>query len=255
MITGPYFFQSYSFPIAFLQAMQHDRYTLDELARQLGRDRREILKLANRGRIPGRKVGDDWQFHTAEITQWLEQEMQEYSDRELAHLETNLQAGQVETSYRSPIQEYLKPETIAVPLQARTKASVLEALIEVAGATWQIWQPASILKAVKEREETFSTALENGVAFPHPRNPMTDCMAEPVIAYGRTFSGIPFGAPKRQLTDIFFMVLCLDDKTHLQALARLGRLLQQPGFLELLRETDCPKVSYEIICEADESLG
>jgi len=235
--------------------MQHDRYTLEELARQLGRDSREILKLANRGRIPGRKVGDDWQFHAAEITQWLEQEMHDYTDRELAVLETNLRADNADAEYESPVSQFLKPETIAVPLQARTKSSVLEALVEVAGKTWQIWQPAAILKAVKDREETFSTALENGVAFPHPRNPLNDCLGEPVIAYGRTFSGIPFGAPKRQLTDIYFMVLCLDDKTHLQVLARLGRILQAPGVLDELRSAECPHSSYEIICQADSALG
>jgi len=54
-------------------------FTIDELSRHLGRDRREIEKLASRGRIPGRKVGSTWQFQSMEITRWLEQEMRDYS--------------------------------------------------------------------------------------------------------------------------------------------------------------------------------
>jgi PTS system nitrogen regulatory IIA component len=67
--------------------MSHESYTLDELARQLGRDRREIEKLVNRGRIPGRKVGGDWQFHPTEITHWLEQEMKAFTDQQLVAVE------------------------------------------------------------------------------------------------------------------------------------------------------------------------
>ena len=51
--------------------MANDWYTLDELALQLGCDRHEIEKLANRGRIPGRRVAGEWRFHTIEITHWL----------------------------------------------------------------------------------------------------------------------------------------------------------------------------------------
>ena len=67
--------------------MSRDWFSLEELARQLGRDRREIEKLVNRGRIPGRKMGGEWQFHPTEITHWLEQEMRESTDRDLAVLE------------------------------------------------------------------------------------------------------------------------------------------------------------------------
>jgi nitrogen PTS system EIIA component len=37
--------------------MSHESITIEELATRIGRDRREVEKLANRGRIPGRKVG------------------------------------------------------------------------------------------------------------------------------------------------------------------------------------------------------
>lgn len=235
--------------------MEHDWYNLDELARQLGRDSREILKLANRGRIPGRKVGDDWQFHTSEITQWLEQEMHAYTDRELAVLESTHRSTDKDVDADIPVTSLLSPETMEVPLQARTKLSVLESLVEIAGRTYQIWEPATVLKAVRDREETYSTAFENGVAFPHPRNPLPESFGEPLIAYGRTFTGIPFGAPKRQLTDIFFLILCRDSRTHLQVLARLGRILQLPGLLEELRLAPDVRSTYEIICKADSTVN
>ena len=105
----------------------HDSFTLDELALFLGRDRREIEKLVQRGRIPGRKVQGDWQFQSTEITHWLEQEMREYSGIELRGLERAQKDS--EADIQCPVSSLLHPETVQVPLEARTKRSVLECLI------------------------------------------------------------------------------------------------------------------------------
>src|SRR6185369_13225584 len=69
---------------ALVLHMPHESLTLDELAAQLGRDRRELEKLVSRGRIPGRRVDGIWRFHPAEIRMWLEQEMRGYNTAELA---------------------------------------------------------------------------------------------------------------------------------------------------------------------------
>jgi PTS system nitrogen regulatory IIA component len=232
--------------------MSHAWISIEELAERLGRDRRDVEKLVNRGRIPGRKVGSAWQFHPTEIRHWVEQEMRDYSEPELAALEeAQRPAG---TAEETPIVKRMSLETVQVPLLGRTKRSVLESLVEVAGRTWQIWEPATVLNAVLEREEILSTGFENGVAIPHPRNPLPDVLGQSVVAFGRTLSGIPFGAPRRQLSDLFFLVLCRDSRAHLSVLARLGRMLQTPGFLDDLREAETSEAAYRVIARTDQAL-
>lgn len=233
--------------------MSHEVFSLEELAQHLGRDRREIEKLANRGRIPGRKVSGSWQFHQAEITRWLEKEMREYTPTELRNVEISQQSEEVCTSL--PVSSIIHPETVQVPLEARTKRSVLESLVEVAGGTYQVWSPSDILEAVQQREELFATAYPGGIAIPHPRNPLPDAHGESILAFGRTFSGIPFGGAHGALTDIFFLVLCRDSKSHLAILARLGRMLQADGFIDELREQDDAMSTYELICRTDEQIA
>ncbi|WP_437188256.1 PTS sugar transporter subunit IIA [Planctomicrobium sp. SH668] len=229
--------------------MAHEWYSVDELARQLGRDRREIERLASRGRIPAHKRGNEWQFHAAEVTHWLEQEMRDYSDSQLAFIE-NAQASST-VKKEIPVSSLLKPELIQVPMDARTKRSALETLVEIAGRTWQIWEPAAVLKAVQDRESLQSTAFDNGVALPHPRNPLTDAIGDSLIAFGRTLSGIPFGASNNAPTDCFFLILCKDAHTHLQVLARLSRMIQLPDFLSTLRNADSAESTYEVILSAE----
>lgn len=233
--------------------MPHEFITLDQLAERLGRDRRTLEKEVSRGRLPGHKVDGGWKFHPAEITQWLEMEMRGYNEEELVAVEESHASTEIDPSL--PVSSLLHLETVQVPLEARTKRSVLENLLEVAGRTWQVWEPASILQAVLEREKVLATGYENGVAIPHPRSPQPDALGESILAYGRTFAGIPFGAPKRQLTDIFFLVLCRDPRTHLLVLARLGRMLQLPDFVEGLRDCSDSRSTYEFICEADNKLA
>ncbi len=233
--------------------MSPDVFSLNELARHLGRDSREIERLANRGRIPGRKTESGWIFHEREITQWLERELREYTDPQLKSLEESLQSEELQSDV--PVSSLLKPEMVQVPLEARTKRSVLEGLIEVAGRTWQVWEPATVLSAVQEREEALSTVFEEGVAIPHPRNPLPQCLGASVVAFGRTLQGVPFGGPGGGLTTMFFLVLCRDSRTHLQVLARLGRMFRQAGFLDRLSEAETSEEAYEIICEADREIG
>lgn len=233
--------------------MSHESYSLDELARQLGRDRREIEKLVNRGRIPGRKVGGEWQFHPTEITHWLEQEMKAFTDQQLEAVEEFQQSSELDAEI--PVTTLLHPDLVQVPLAGRTKRSVLENLIEVAGRTWQIWEPATVLKAVQEREDVFSTADERGIAIPHPRNPLPDVLGQSLIAFGRTLSPIPFGGANGSLTDLFVLVACRDSRTHLHVLARLGRILRIPGLLEDLRFAPDSQSAYEVIQQADLSVG
>ena len=100
-----------------------------------------------------------------------------------------------------------------------------------------------------------STAFSNGIDIPNTRNPLPDALGESIIAFGRTSSGIPFGGPQRSLTDIFFLVLARDSRTHLQILARLGRLIQDEGLLTQLRNCEKTADAWQSLITADQLLG
>ncbi|MDG1894286.1 MAG: PTS sugar transporter subunit IIA [Fuerstiella sp.] len=233
--------------------MSRDYYTMEELTRQLGKERRLVEKQVSRGHIPGRRVAGEWRFNKTEITNWLEQEIPQFNQADLAVLERSQHS--VEVASHSPVSSLLHPDLVEVPLDAGTKPSVLKQLVETAGRTWQVFDSSAILQAVRQRENFASTGFDGGVAVPHPQSRMPDALGEPLIAFGRTLSGIPFGGPRRQLTDMFFLVLSRDSNTHLKILARLGRLFQTPGFLDDLRAAEISIDAYHVIIEADAALG
>jgi nitrogen PTS system EIIA component len=231
--------------------MGNDVMGLEELATYLHRDVREVSKLASRGKLPGQKVGGEWRFLRVEINQWLEGQLSGYTDQQLTAVEAGPDRN---PEYEPLLSEYLSEATVAVPLGASTKVSALRELVALAERSWQVYDPAALLEAIRHREEMGSTALPSGVAIPHPHRPLPAVLGEPVIAYGRTVSAIPFGAEHGGLTDIFFLVACRDDRTHLRVLARLSRLLLRPGFLDELRAAETPGETFELIAKEEREL-
>ena len=186
----------------------------------------------------------------AEINHWLESQIHGYTDEEL----TALESGHGRDGEEPLIANLLAPACVAVPLAASTKASVLKELVKLAEESWEVYDPDAILEAVRLREEMVSTALPSGVAFPHPRRPLSAALGESVIAFGRTASGVPFGDPNGGLTDCFFLIACRDDQTHLRVLARLTRLLLREGFLDGLRAAETADEAYKVIVAAEREL-
>ncbi len=230
--------------------MGSDMMDMQELAAYLRRDVREVGKLASRGHLPGHKVGGEWRFARAEINQWLEGQLSGYSDQQLAALDT----GNRGDPHRPLIADLLAQDSVAVPLGATTRSSALKALLQLAEQSWQVYDPHSLLESIRAREESGTTALPGGVAIPHPHRPLPSVLGDSVIAYGRTLSGIPFGAPLGELTDVFFLVCCREDRTHLRVLARLTRLIMRPGFLDELRNCETAAESYEKIVQTEREL-
>ena len=211
---------------------------LEQLAVYLQRDVREVTKMANRGYLPGRKVGGEWRFASSEINHWIETQMHAFTEQELEALENR--AGTATCVAAEPLVFSMMSETTcAVPLLASTKASVLRELVSLAEHSWQLYDTDALLTAIQERENLGTTALESGVAIPHPHRPLSNkAQGESIIVFGRTTRGIPFGAPDGGLTDLFFLVSCRDSRTHLRVLARLSRMMLRPGFLDELRAAE-----------------
>src|SRR6185437_3804642 len=231
--------------------MGSDMMEMEQLAAYLQRDVREVGKLASRGHLPGHKVGGEWRFARAEINQWIETQMPALTEKQLTNLESSgTRGGDGEPLLASLLSE----ASVAVPLIASSRASVLKGLVSLAEQSWQVYDSEAVLDAVRQREEMASTALPSGVAIPHPRRPLPAALGESVLAYARTASGIPYGAPHGILTDMFFLVCCRDDRTHLRVLARLTRLFLRPGFLDELRAAETPQESWEKIASAEQQL-
>ena len=234
--------------------MPYGDFDVNSLARYLHLSPQQVVKLAERGKLPGRKVAGEWRFAKPDIHVWFEQRIGLSDESELLEVEAVLQRSTPsENQHEICIAEMLPIEAIAVPLCARTRNSVIDTMVELGAQTGWLWDPKEMAKAVKAREDIHTTALENGVALLHPRRPMAKILSQPFLALGCTSSGIPFGggAP---LTDVFFLICSMEDRGHLRLLARLSRILTSPGFLNALHQVDNAEGAHRLIVETEGKL-
>lgn len=233
--------------------MPQEDFDIQSLAEYLHLTPPQVTKLVERGKVPGRKVGGQWRFSQAEIHHWLEDRIGASDVEELSDVEAMLERRR-QAQKEEPISllSMLPAEAITVPLTSRSRGKVIHEMIETAARTGLLWDPDRMEDAVRARESLHPTALDNGVALLHPRRPLANILAEPLLAFGRTTAGIPFGSESGTLTDLFFLILSTDDSGHLAALARISRLVSNYEALTALREAETPYEVREAIAHFEE---
>lgn len=216
--------------------MLEENLSLAELADFLHISPDQAKKLAEKGAPPGRRVGGEWRFARAEVTQWLAERIGASSESELADLEDVLaQPRRSEELEQLSVADLIPPQGIAAPLAAKTRSRAIEAMVDLAADTGLLWDPPQLAAAVEAREELMPTAMDSGAALLHPRRPLPSILGDDFLVLGVASRGVPFGGAHGALTDVFFLICACDDRTHLRMLARVGRLCGAEGFLSELR--------------------
>jgi PTS system nitrogen regulatory IIA component len=127
------------------------------------------------------------------------------------------------------VSELLRPEQIQLILRGGEKSSVLRELVELAPELRD--EPAqreAFLNSLLEREKLHTTAIGDGIALPHTRNPLGGLLKRSLIVFGRHAPGIPFGALDNKPVQLFFLIASPNLTEHLGVLARISRVLRDP---------------------------
>lgn len=143
------------------------------------------------------------------------------------------------------------PERLVFPSLAAT--TVEGALSEMAGSLERVGVVKSgedLAKRLEEREAMGSTGLGGGLAIPHCK--MRD-LADVVVSIGISRAGIDFHSADGQPVTVVFLVLSPAElpALHLQALARISRLIRLPGVAESLRRAEGAAAVAAVWAEAE----
>jgi fructose-specific phosphotransferase system IIA component len=142
--------------------------------------------------------------------------------------------------------QILQPGCIVAPLKSKNKDSVIEELVNILAGANQVKSAKAVLEAVMEREQTRSTGIGSGIAIPHGK-----CTAvnELVMAVGIAADSIDFASIDNKPVNIIVLLVSPLDKTgpHIQALARISRLLLDEQFKAKLEKAASPEEVYKLI--------
>ena len=142
--------------------------------------------------------------------------------------------------------QILGPGCVKVPLESKDKEAVILELIDLLDANGLLLDKSGTLEAVLMREQTRSTGIGSGIAIPHGK---CKAVKELVMSVGVTSEPIDFASVDNKPVKIIIMLVSPVDQTgpHIQALAKISRLMLDEEFKTKLETAGSAEAFYELL--------
>ena len=146
--------------------------------------------------------------------------------------------------------DILTPQHIRAPLVATDKQGVINELVDLLAGLGKVSDARALKDAVWTRECTRTTGIGHGLAIPHGK-----CSGMPAVtmAIGKPAQPMDFEAIDGQPVRLVVLLASPLDKNndHIQALARISRLMTNESFRNKLYEATTPEAIFELIQSAE----
>ena len=180
--------------------------------------------------MPCVKINEQYRFNTIELLGWaLENRVKLTADI--------LALGERELEKSGVLAEALKIGGVYYDVRGQNRKEVLKNVVELLPFPADA-DKKSLLEMFLARESMESTAVGNGIALPHLRNPVILNIDKPFVALCFLKSPIDFNAFDHKPVSVLFVLVSSSIKTHLLLLSRLSFCLQDAGFQKRIQTKD-----------------
>jgi nitrogen PTS system EIIA component len=134
------------------------------------------------------------------------------------------------------------------------KLTVLENLVANLSLPPQV-DPEFLLQVLLAREALGTTAIGDGIAIPHVRNPILVNLPSPAITLSFLQQPVDFGALDGKPVEIVFMLISPTVRIHLHLLSKLAYALRDEAFRSTLRPPCNPAMILDAARRVEAELG
>jgi nitrogen PTS system EIIA component len=147
-----------------------------------------------------------------------------------------------------PLLDFLTPQAVVPALRVPAKKQALQELGAQAARLTGL-DAGVVYEVLLQRERLGSTGIGDGIAIPHGKVPKLERLFGLVA---RLDKPIDFEALDSQPVDLLFMLLAPEGAgaDHLKALARIARVVREPGLLDRVRAARDADALYAVLSEA-----
>ncbi len=151
------------------------------------------------------------------------------------------------------ISEHLEVENIFLNKKLNDKDSILRFIADICVQRAMVNDSNLLYDGMRQREQTMSTGVGNGLGFPHTTNPE---VKKAVIFLIHLATPVNFEALDNLPVDIILSLVIPENQTtlHLRLLARISRLCRNQKFIQSVRESSDTKELWHLIKEMEETM-
>lgn len=145
-------------------------------------------------------------------------------------------------------------DRIKVPIRAAEKTAAITELVDLLAATDVLFDREAALEAVLKREAERTTGIGYGLALPHGKS---NSCRELAMAAGKPAVPIDFQSLDRRPVTFIVLLISPPDQTgpHIQALARISRLMNIDGFRSAVDRASTAEELYATISSYEAREG
>jgi PTS system nitrogen regulatory IIA component len=196
--------------------------TVRDVSKVLGVSEATITRWIKQRGLPARHVAGQYRFNRAEVLEWATAQNLKVAPDLFDRLDDEVDA--VPT-----LSEALEAGGIFADLPDTSKERALRALVGVLPLPGEVDREL-LLRLYLAREASASTAIGDGIALPHVRNPIVLQVPRPTITLAYLEKPVDFGALDGKPVHVLFSLVSPTTHSHLQLLSRLSFALHDAAF-------------------------
>lgn len=218
-----------------------------EVARLLRVSESTIQRWVRHDGLPAERIDKQFRFNRTDLLEWaIARKIQVPPD-----LFNQNENGEV-AAFPS-LRDVLPHEAIHYRVQGADKAAVLKAIVQKINLP-DAADREMLLSVLLAREALGSTAVGDGIAIPHVRNPIVLQVQKASVTLCFLEKPIDFGALDGQPVQTLFTLICPTVRLHLHLISRLAFALRDPIMKQALKEQAPPDTLLKEIARVETSL-
>lgn len=251
--------------------------TMKELAEYLKINERTVQRMIDSGQIRGRKVGGQYRFKGSDIDKIFFPEDYEEGNKNVEPIPLS---ELTRTQFAIPISRLVTKDSIFLDMKATDMDGVIKELTAPKLFNSLVLDIQDLRDKCLAREKLLNTGIGNGIAIPHPRDPISTLRRPGCVVIGRSTKGVdyftmvektaetkdePAPAPKKSSSrkksedaveaqpefvknetvdgkpvNLFFLICAQTIELHLHIIGKLAKLLKDQSFIDTCMSASTP---------------
>ena len=199
---------------------------LKEVAELLNTPEKTVLGWVKDRKLRAYKIYNQYRFNRDELNEWILKGKIPVSAEVFQKVQTSVPVSLMKLVMRGGICFDVDGENVREALTSAVHAIPLPEEID----------REEILSSLLEREEMMTTGLGEGIALPHPRNPILADVDSESVSICPLKHPVDFNAIDGLPVHTMIVILSANPRRHLEILSKVSFLCRQPDFVRSIKE-------------------
>lgn len=200
--------------------------TVRDVAELLNVSEKSVYRWITEGSLPAYRVSGQYRFNRAELLEWATAKKINVSPKIFQEQDTG-------AAPLPDLLEALQNGGIHYRLGGKDKESVLRGIVEILRLPEEV-DREFLFQVLLAREALESTAIGDGIAIPHVRNPIVLHVPKPTVTLCFLEKPVDFGAIDGRPVQALFSLISPTVRAHLHLLSRLAHVLRDADFKAII---------------------